>query len=130
MSAAEHRDPYVQAANGCTVAGVVPLAALSGRPRRGPAPNWLFEGYDPPYPSRGKGFPAQLHITPNSPSRLVRKLPDGASPLGCGAFAPHDVQELPEPDIQGLLQRVRSLRWLEASYTRISYSTPNEARGS
>ena len=69
-------------------------------------------------------------MTLNSPSRLVRELPDGSSPLGCGAFAPHDAQELPEPDIQGLLQRVRSLRWLEASYTWISCSTPNEARAS
>ena len=48
VSDAEHRNPYVQVGNGCTVAGVVPLAALSGRPRRGPAPNWLYEEYDPP----------------------------------------------------------------------------------
>lgn len=40
----------------------------------------------------------------------------------------HDVQALPEPDIQGLLHPVPSLRWLGASYTWISCSTPNEAR--
>ena len=112
MSAAEHLVSYGQAGDRCTAAGVVPLAAPSVQPCRRSAPNWIYVEYTPPNTLHGKGFPAQPHITPNSTSRLVRKLPGGSSPLGCGAFAPHDVQELPEPEIQGLLHPVRSLRCL------------------
>ena len=66
MPAAEHWVSYVQAGDSCTVAGVVPLAAPPVQPCDRPAPNWIYVEHDPPNTLRDKGFPAQLHMTPNA----------------------------------------------------------------
>ena len=75
--------------------------------------------------SRPAPHDSQLHIAAGT--NVARR----GFPLGVQCLrTAHDVQELPEPDTQALLQRVRSLRWLGASYTWISCLTPNEARAS